>query len=148
MLRVVDGHSYEVYSDGRVFSYDTKRFLKPYLNEKGYLRVRLGGKYGKHYFVHRLVAEAYLPNPYSLPQVNHKDEDKTNNCMENLEWCTNEYNYSYGTRIDRVSRANRKPLMNVTTGQCWSSIRECAKCMGVTPQTIGYWIRKGRYKYI
>ena len=49
----------------------------------------------KSHKIHRLVAKTFIPNPYNLPQVNHKDEDKTNNCVENLEWCTQSYNMNY-----------------------------------------------------
>ena len=58
--------------------------------------------------VHRLVAEAFIPNPEGLPQVNHKDEDKFNNCVENLEWCTASYNNRYGTKIARGVEAMKK----------------------------------------
>lgn len=58
--------------------------------------------------VHRLVAEAFIPNPERLPQVNHKDEDKFNNCVENLEWCTASYNNRYGTKIARQVKAFKK----------------------------------------
>lgn len=58
--------------------------------------------------VHRLVAEAFIPNPEKLPQVNHKDEDKFNNCAENLEWCTASYNNRYGTKIARGVDAMKK----------------------------------------
>lgn len=55
-----------------------------------------------HIGIHRLVAIAFLSNPHNLPVVNHKDENPSNNCVENLEWCTQKYNCNYGTRIDRI----------------------------------------------
>ena len=65
---------------------------------KGYLYVKLRGKM---IGVHRLVASSFIPNPHNLPQVNHKDEDKSNNNVTNLEWCSSKYNINYGTRIQR-----------------------------------------------
>ena len=81
--------------------------LKPY-TVKGYKQVHLSKNNKKtHYKIHRLVAETFIPNPYKLPQVNHKDEDKTNNCVENLEFCTQSYNNNYGTRLKRISEKNK-----------------------------------------
>lgn len=58
--------------------------------------------------VHRLVAEAFIPNPDNYPQINHKDENKWNNCVENLEWCTAEYNIHYGTKLKRQGETFKK----------------------------------------
>ena len=88
---------YEVYSDGRVWSNKTSKFLKPAYTDRGYASVELFNEYGsKRLLNHRLVAEAYIPNPGNLPQVNHKDENPKNNCADNLEWCTAKYNMNYG----------------------------------------------------
>ena len=79
-----------------------ERMLKPYKNHDGYLMIdlRSPGK-RKSISVHRLVAQAFIPNPDNLPEVNHKDEDKTNNMVDNLEWCDAKYNMNYGTRQKR-----------------------------------------------
>ena len=88
---------YAITSCGKVYSYFTKKFLK--LGNVGvYKSVKLQGK---DFLIHRLVAEAYLDNPDNLPCVNHKDENTTNNCLNNLEWCTYKYNRTYGTAIER-----------------------------------------------
>ena len=76
---------------------------KMYKDRAGYSVVTLRkGKYFKLLKVHRLVAMAFIPNPKNLPQVNHKDEDKSNNTIENLEWCSDLYNNNYGTRNKRI----------------------------------------------
>ena len=89
------------------------RILKPVYNKDGYLKVNLY-KNGKetNFFVHRLVAKTFIPNPDNLPLVNHKDEVKDNNYPYNLEWCTDEYNKNYGTAIERIKKTltNRKDM--------------------------------------
>lgn len=80
---------YEVYDDGRIFSHISNIFLKPYVSQCGYLIVDVSlnkKRYTRQ--VHRLVAHAFIPNPDKFETVNHKDGDKTNNCVENLEWLT------------------------------------------------------------
>ena len=93
------GHQgYFVTEDGKVFSNKVGglKELKLTTNSKGYPRAQflVNGKVQPQ-VVHRLVALMYIPNPDNLPQVNHKDEDKTNNHVSNLEWCTNHYNEVY-----------------------------------------------------
>lgn len=66
------------------------------------------------YKVHRLVAQAFIPNPNDLPQINHIDEDRTNNCIENLEWCTSQYNNNYGDRTkNSVAHNNYKTIARI-----------------------------------
>ena len=72
-----------------------------------YVNMSANGKY-RSSSVHRLVAEAFIPNPKGLPQVNHKDEDKFNNCADNLEWCDASYNNRYGTKISRGVNTMKK----------------------------------------
>lgn len=82
------------------------RLLKQYTNKDGYKRVCLRNKNAKWKFVHRLVAEAFIPNPDNLPEVNHKDENKDNNCVDNLEWCEKLYNMNYGERNKKIKENN------------------------------------------
>ena len=90
-----EGH-YMVDAKGNVFSLKRKKIMTPCKSNNGYMQVHLSiDGVMKSHKIHRLVAKAFIPNPYNLPQVNHKDEDKTNNCVENLEWCTQSYNMNY-----------------------------------------------------
>ena len=88
--------------------------MKQALHTKGYKIVSLtrDGR-TKTAFVHRLVAEAFLPNPDALPYVNHKDEDKTNNFLDNLEWCTAQYNSTYGN----ARKKQAKKIKGVSLGE-------------------------------
>ena len=87
---------YAVTDDGKVWSYKSKRFLRPQHNEKGYLKVGLlkDGKC-KHYKVHRLVAQTYLDNPRNLTDVHHINSDKTDNRVANLKWVSHKENLIY-----------------------------------------------------
>ena len=79
-----------------------EKIYKKFSNSNGYLFVGLRkDKKRKFKYIHRLVAEAFIPNPNNLLQINHKDENKQNNCVNNLEWCTNKYNQNYGTIKER-----------------------------------------------
>ena len=119
---------YAATEDGRIYSYRSKRFLIPNKTQKGYLHTTLtkNGK-AKTYKIHRLIAETYIPNPNGLPQVNHIDEDKTNNCINNLEWCDSKYNINFGTRNEKSAKARRKKIQCVETNEIFNSLTEAAK---------------------
>ena len=104
---------YEVSSLGRVRNMDG-HILKP-IKRRGYLCLNFcvnGAR--KDTKIHRLVAEAFIPNPDALPFINHKDEDKENNAVWNLEWCTAKYNCNYGTRVQRVTEKRIGAKLNWT----------------------------------
>lgn len=87
--------NYIITKDGKIINKKRGNILKPQLNGKGYLRVSIGKKLR---FVHRLVAEKYIPNPNNLPQVNHKDGNKLNNSVDNLEWVSNKQNREHALK--------------------------------------------------
>lgn len=147
--KLIEGFDdYMVSSDGKVWSLNYSRTgkmkeLKPIPGRGGYLRVDLwtNGQMA-HKLVHRLVAEAFVANPYNRPEVNHIDEVKTNNCVENLEWCTVEYNRNYGTRNARSAKArtNHKtlstPVVCLETGEVYPSVHEAERQTGINQSNI------------
>ena len=106
---------YVVSNNGRVKNVRSGRVLRGIVNNLGYIMVGLSksGKV-KMISVHRLVAEAFIENPDNLREVNHKDEDKSNNIVDNLEWCDRKYNINYGSRMDKVRKT--KELSGYWTG--------------------------------
>ena len=108
--KATDGYDglYEVSTLGQVRN-AKGQFLKPYLKHEkytSYKKVALWkhGKY-KQFFIHRLVAQAFIPNKNNLPIINHKDEDGTNNLVSNLEWCDRSYNATYGNATKRLKKS-------------------------------------------
>ena len=127
---------YAVTSCGRVWSYKRKMFLKQ-ADSYGYRQVCLT-KDGKqrNYLVHRLVCAAYHENPNSLPEVNHRDENKANNSINNLEWCDGKYNTNYGTCIQRRAKAQGIPVVCIELDRVFDSISEAAKAFNVSHSAL------------
>lgn len=137
---------------GRVVSacYKSRQFIQgriicPNRFPKGYLGCTLyknGSQ--KLRYIHRLVAEAFIPNPNDLPQINHIDEEKSNNHVDNLEWCTASYNSSYGSRND----TNSLPVLQYSLeGEViaeFPSIKQASEATGLSESTI---MRCCRYGY-
>lgn len=155
---VSENPKYEVNKVGQIRNTKTGRLLKLFFSHNGYLRVSLGGK---NRMVHRLVAQAFIPNPNNYPFINHKDENKENNNVENLEWCTTEYNINYGERTSKfVETINTKrkvrpylyrPVLQYSLNgeflQEFPSIKAAAQAINAKNDSgIGLCCR-GKYKY-
>lgn len=143
--RPISGYEglYEVSNWGRVRSFkwnSNGRILSP-CNRRGYYYVELcKDRKEKRYHVHRLVATAFIPNPNNLPEVNHKDEDKGNNHVTNLEWCDRSYNIVYGTRTQRMVEKLSIPVValdkNGNLVSEFESIREASRVTGIHQGSI------------
>lgn len=139
---VVGYPNYQISNMGNVKSLNynntgKEKILKPFKNYKGYLQVALHQQNKrKFYYVHRLVAMAFIDNPNNLKQINHRDECKTNNNVTNLEWCTPKQNINYGTRNQRVRESNSKQVLCVETGVVYPSVHQIQRQLGFSRGNI------------
>lgn len=164
-IKDIEGYEgfYAITENGKVWSYKNDKFLKPISGGGGYFCVDLckNGEL-KRYLLHRLVAETFIPNPNNYPCVNHKDEDRLNNNVNNLEWCTYKYNNNYGNRNKKASKtlkgkhpseksrkkmseSRSKPVKCVELNIIFSSIIIAGKELGINRNSIGRCCQ-GKYK--
>lgn len=133
---------YKVTSCGQIWSCRKNRFLKAVGGKGNYQMIGLWDLNHKVHldYIHRIVAKAYLPNPDHLPEVNHKDEVRDNNCVNNLEWCNRHYNMNYGNR-DWKALKKGKPVYCVELDKRFPSILSAAKATGVAESNLGSLLR-------
>lgn len=127
---------YAVTEDGQVWSYKTKRFLKSKIS-RGYEQVVFSVEnQQKTFSVHRLVAMAYIPNPEELPQVGHKDDNPSNNCVENLYWTNALENNSRAHRTNIISNQRKKQVFCQELNRVFTSMEEAAEELKINAKGI------------
>lgn len=146
---------YQISNLGRVkslnaYGHNLEKIMNCPKHHSGYLiTIFCTNNKKKTFNVHRLVAETFIPNPNKLPQVNHKDENKLNNCVDNLEWCTRQYNCNYGTRKDRIANHTRVKVNQYDLSgkfiKTWNSITEICQKLNCSSSGIVNCC-KGKYK--
>lgn len=132
--RIKDFPNYAIDTSGRVYSFTTRKELKPWVQRNGYLLIRLfcNGKVFPRY-VHRLVGETFLDNPNNLKEMNHKDANRENNCVDNLEWSSRSDNMKH--KIYKMGHSGGyyqlRPVRCVETGEVYKSVHEAARAIKV-----------------
>ena len=133
---IKDFPNYEISNFGNVKNSIKNKLMTRSIRKNGYCVVKLSNNgISKECKVHRLVAIAFIDNPINLPYINHKDENKTNNHVSNLEWCDSLYNNTYGTRRQRQANKINKPIkqcdMQGNVIREFNSINEAAEKLGI-----------------
>ena len=126
MRKEIEGFpGYFIEDNGKIWSDKTHQYLNPSTNKEGYKYITLRDITGKSkiFLIHRLVGIYFLENPNNYLEINHKDEDKTNNSVTNLEWCDKKYNLNYGTRLSKI----RKKVKCIETNKIYDSITDAAE---------------------
>lgn len=130
----IDGYNgvYQVSNLGKVRKSASLKPIAICLNTTGYEQVNLSdGFTRKKLLVHRLVAQAFIPNPNNLPQINHIDENKRNNKVSNLEWCDASYNNNYGAHNANVSNTKSTPVLCLETNEIFKNTAMAARSINV-----------------
>jgi len=132
-----------IYENGSQHQYN-ECIMTPSINKDGYYQIHLTkNKEQKTFTVHKLVALTFIPNPNNFLCINHKDENKLNNHIDNLEWCTREYNSSYGSKAKRAAENNPRKkqivmcdLITQKEIKTFDSVREAARQTGISHSGI------------
>lgn len=159
MWKVIkDWENYSVNEYGEVKNNTTNKLIVGDINNFGYYRVTLyKNKLHKRFFRHRLVGEYFVENPMNLPEINHKDGNKSNNFYKNLEWCSRSFNEKHcwdnGLKHYNSGTIKNKPFVvtfNDGTIKKYDSQGQLSKDINVSAQIIGRWLNgtiKSYYKY-
>ena len=140
-VKIEGFEKYEVSNLGKVRNIKSGRVLKTSLNNNGYLRLFLcKNNKRKHLYLHRIIATAFIDNPEEKPQVNHIDENKLNNDLSNLEWCTVRENLIHGTRTKRAAEKCFKKVIQLDLNDNvlneFESMRQAEQKTGVLVKNI------------
>ena len=129
MKNIPFNEKYSITEDGRVFNNKRKKEKKSFIDKHGYCRIGLD-KQNKKYFIHRLVAITYIKNLENKETVNHKDGNKLNNHVDNLEWMNNSENLNHAFNNNLIKR---RPIKCKKTGKVWESLNQAAKENNINP---------------
>ena len=147
MRTIKDFENYLITKDGDIYSNYFYKKIKSSKDKNGYLRTRLVNKSGrKSVFIHRLLAIAYLPNPLNKPHINHKDGNKSNNKLSNLEWCTHKENMQhawdnnlyadYSESIKKANKARSIEVYDTVNNVKYKSISEMSRTLNIPFTTL------------
>lgn len=132
-IKLIEAFGYSILKDGNI--YKNGKRINGRLNNSGYLQVRLSLHKSEWFMIHRLVAAKYLPKVTGKPHVNHKDKDRLNNAVDNLEYCTHAENMQHAYKVPLTAREDARAIREATG----ASYADIAKFLGVSAMSVSNW---------